>query len=267
MAPPERSDLFAAVRRRRFSPVRIALIAGAVGVYWWAARSTEVSLVELMEGLPNVARLAGQMFPPDPSVLRQIGGPVVETLQIGILSTIIAAFLAVPIGYLAAANMAPHRVVYLLARGILNVFRGVSEIIWGLLFVVAVGLGAFPGVLALAVFSVGILGKLLAEAVEAVDRGPIEAIRSTGAGNLKVFLYGVWPQVMSIYLGYCLYYWDHNTRQATILGFVGAGGIGYTLFTHISTYEFEKATTAILVMVLLITLVDRLSWRLRRRFL
>jgi phosphonate transport system permease protein len=262
-----RNALYVEVLRRRWRPIRIGIGFVVVVVYWWAARGTEVSLSELIRGLPNIGKVIGQMFPPDPSVLRGIAGPVLETLQIGILATLIASLLAIPLGYFAASNMAPHRLVYLATRAVLNVFRGVSEIIWGLFFVVAVGLGTFPGVLALVIFSTGVIGKLLAEAVEAVDRGPIEAVRSTGASNWKVFLYGVWPQVMPVYLSYCLYYWDHNTRQATILGFVGAGGIGYTLFTAISNYEFEKATTAILVMVVLITIVDRLSWWLRRRFM
>jgi phosphonate transport system permease protein len=253
--------------RRRLTPGRFGLGAAAVIVYWWAARGTEVNPGELIKGLPQIAGLVRQLFPPDPSVLREIGWPVVETLEIGILATIIASVLAVPMAYVSAQNFSPHPALYLAARVVLSVFRGVSELIWGLFFVVAVGLGAFPGVLALVLYSVGTIGKLLAEAVEAAERGPMEAIRATGAAEWKVFLYGVWPQVMPLYLSYCLYYWDHNTRQATILGFVGAGGIGYTLFSAISTYQFEKAMTAILVMVVLVTLVDRLSWSLRRRFL
>ena len=241
--------------------------AAAVAIFWWAARGTEVNVAELIKGVPQIAKLVREMFPPDPAVLSQIGWPVFETLQISILSTIIAAVCAIPMGYLGAKNMSPHVLAYAIVRTVLNTFRGVSELIWGLLFVVAVGLGAFPGVLALAIFSVGTIGKLLAEAVEAVDPRPLEAIRSTGASAVKVFLYGAWPQVMPLYLSYCLYYWDHNTRQAAILGFVGAGGIGYTLFTSISMYHFEEATTAILVMVLMITAVDRLSWFLRRRFM
>jgi phosphonate transport system permease protein len=252
---------------RRLSLARIATIAIAIIVYWWAVRGTEVSLTEFIRGLPGIWNLLQHMFPPDLKILKTVGGPVIETLQIGILSTIIGSLIAFPMGFLAAANTSPHRFVYILIRAILNVFRGVSEIIWGLIFVVALGLGSFPGVIALVIFCVGTTGKLLAEAVEAVDPGPLEAIRSTGASNWKVFLYGVWPQVIPIYLSYCLYYWDHNTRQATILGFVGAGGVGYTLFVALSMYEFEQATTIIIVMVLVITLIDRFCWFLRRRII
>lgn len=260
-------DLQVETWRRRLRPARLATIPVAVVVFWWAARGAEVSVVELMRGLPGIGKIARQMFPPDLRVVTEIGWPIVETLQIGILATILAALLAIPLGYCAATNVTPHRLIYLTTRAVLNVLRGVSEVIWGLLFVVAVGLGAFPGVLALVIFSAGVIGKLLAEAIEAVDPRPLEAIRATGADDWKVFAYGVWPQVMPMYLSYCLYYWDHNTRQATILGFVGAGGLGYVLFTAISTYEFERATSTIVVMILLITCVDRISWRLRRRFL
>jgi phosphonate transport system permease protein len=135
------------------------------------------------------------------------------------------------------------------------------------LFVVAVGLGPFAGVLALVIFSVGIMGKLLAEAVEAVDPGPLEALRAAGASPWKVFLYGAWPQVLPIYLAYCLYYWDHNTRQATVLGFVGAGGLGYSLFFSITTFEFERATTAIIAMIILVTAIDRFSLYLRTKII
>ena len=252
---------------RRISLIRIFSVATAIIVYWWAIRGTEFSLREFAEGLPSILQLLRHMFPPDFKILKQLLWPLIETLQIGILSTIVASAVAFPVGFLAAANTSPHRIIYTIMRAILNVFRGVSEIIWGLFFVVAVGLGSFAGVLALVIFSVGAIGKLISEALESVDPGPVEAIRSTGASNWKVFLYGVWPQVIPLYLSYCLYYWDHNTRQATILGFVGAGGIGYTLFVSLMMYEFEQATAQIIVMVLLIAAIDRFCWFLRRRII
>lgn len=255
------------ISRRRISPFRIFVVAAAIGVYWWSVRGTEVSLGEFAYGLPAIWEMLSHMFPPDPSILPELVWPVIETLQIGILSTMIATIIAFPVGFLAATNTSPHRFIYLSMRIILNVFRGVSEIIWGLFFVVAIGLGSFAGVLALVVFGIGAIGKLLSEALESVDPGPVEAVRATGASNWRVFLYGVFPQVIPLYLSYCLYYWDHNTRQATILGFVGAGGIGYTLFVSLNMYEFEQATTQIFVMVLLITAIDRFCWFLRRRII
>lgn len=252
--------------RSRLTPTRLAMTVGAIAVYWWSIEGTELSLVEFIKGLPDLWNLLRLMFPPDLSFAWQLWRPLIETLQIGILATFIGSVLALPMGFLAARNMS-HRFIYYPIRLVLNVLRGVSELIWALLFVVAVGFGPFAGILALIIFSVGIMGKLIAEAVEAVDPGPLDAIRSTGASAWKVFLYGALPQVLPIYLSYSLYYWDHNTRQAAILGFVGAGGIGYTLFWSISIYEFERATTAIIALILLITAIDRFSLYLRNRII
>lgn len=250
----------------RFTPTRIVIAVAAIAVYWWSIEGTGLNLVEIYNGMPAMWDLLRHMFPPDVDVLWRLWTPFLETLQIGILSTLIGSVIAVPIGFLAAKNMS-HPLIYHSIRFLLNVFRGVSEIIWALLFVVAVGLGPMSGVLALIIFSVGMMGKLLSEAVEAVDPGPLEAIRATGASTWKVFLYGAWPQVLPLYLTFCLYYWDHNTRQATILGFVGAGGLGYTLLFAINTYEFEKATTAIILLVILITAIDRFCLFLRQKII
>lgn len=250
----------------RFTLTRVLIAVIAIAIYWWSFEGTGLNLVEIYKGMPGLWDLLRHMFPPDTDILLSLWTPFIETLQVGILATLIGSVIAVPVGFLAAANMSP-KFVYHSVRLVLNVFRGVSEIIWALLFVVAVGLGPMPGVLALIIFSIGVMGKLIAEAVEAVDPGPLEAMRATGASGWKVFVYGAWPQVLPIYLTICLYYWDHNTRQATILGFVGAGGLGYTLLFAISTYEFEKATTAIILLILLITAIDQFCLFLRKRIL
>lgn len=253
--------------RTRMSFTQMAVIALVVAVYWKAAHDTNVSLPELLSGLPAINDLVRQMFPPDWSYLAELGRPVIETLQIGIISTVIASILALPMAFLAAKNLSPHPAIYMPVRLFLTVCRGVSELIWALLFVVAVGLGPFAGVIALVIFSVGVIGKLLAEAVEAVDNGPLEAMSAAGASRWKVFLYGAWPQVLPLYLSYCLYYWDHNTRQAVVLGFVGAGGVGYTLFFNLSTYYFEKAMMAMIVLIVMIVVIDRICLFLRSRIL
>lgn len=250
----------------RFTPTRMLIAVVAIGIYWWSIEGTGLNFVEIYKGMPGLWDLLRHMFPPDTDILFSLWTPFIETLQIGILATLIGSVIAIPVGFLAAANMSP-KFVYHSVRLVLNVFRGVSEIIWALLFVVAVGLGPMPGVLALIIFCIGVMGKLISEAVEAVDPGPLEAMRATGASGWKVFLYGAWPQVLPLYLSICLYYWDHNTRQATILGFVGAGGLGYTLLFAISTYEFEKATTAIILLILLITAIDRFCLFLRKKII
>jgi len=244
------------------------IIAGVLAlVYWKSLKDTNVSVEELVNGVPPIIELLRQMFPPDWRYGLTLGKAVVETLQIGIIATILAALLALPIAFLAAKNVSPHPLIYYPVRMVLTLFRGVSELIWALLFVVAVGLGPFAGVIALVIFCVGVIGKLMAEAIEAVDPGPLEAMTAAGASRWKVFLYGAWPQVMPMYLSYCLYYWDHNTRSAVVLGFVGAGGVGYTLFFNISTYYFEKAMMAMIVLVVMIVIIDRLCLYLRSKII
>ena len=250
----------------RFTPVRMLVVVVAVAVYWWSFEGTGLNFVEIYKGMPGFWDLMQHMFPPDMSILLSLWTPFLETLQVGILATLIGSVIAVPVGFLAAANMSPIY-IYHPVRLVLNVFRGVSEIIWALLFVVAVGLGPMAGVLALIIFAVGVQSKLVAEAVEAVDPGPLEAMRALGARPWKVFLYGALPQVLPLYLTFCLYYWDHNTRQATILGFVGAGGLGVTLFWDISVYEFERATTSVILMIIMITAIDRFCLFLRKKII
>ena len=234
-------------------------------VYWKSLNDTNVNFAEVIKGIPPIIELLRQMFPPDWAYGLTLGKAVIETLQVGIIATLLAALLSVPLAFLAAKNVSPHPLVYYPVRLVLTVFRGVSELIWALLFVVAVGLGPFAGVIALVIYCVGVIGKLLAEAIEAVDPGPLEAMAAAGASRWKVFLYGAWPQVMPIYLSYCLYYWDHNTRSAVVLGFVGAGGVGYTLFFNISTYYFEKATMAMIVLIAMIVIIDRICLFLRSK--
>lgn len=259
------NDVLARKDASKLTPLRILVIAVLACVYYASLQGTEFNIEALVTGFPAVGELLAQMFPPDWSYIQELGGRVVETLQIGIIATFCASLLALPLAFLAAKNLSPHPVVYLPVRLFLTVCRGVSEIIWALLFVVAVGLGPFAGVIALIIYSVGVIGKLLAEAVEAVDPGPLEALSAAGASRWRVFMYGAWPQVLPLYLSYCLYYWDHNTRQAVVLGFVGAGGVGYALFFNLSTYYFEKAMMAMIVLIVMIVLLDRFCLYLRKK--
>ncbi len=250
----------------RFTANRMMIAVVLIAVYWWSIEGTGFSVVEIAKGLPALWEMGGHMFPPDLGYALRLWRPFIETVQIGVLATIIGSVFAIPVGFLAARNMS-HPLIYYPVRLVLTVMRAISEVIWALLFVVAVGLGPMAGVLALIIFAVGVQSKLIAEAVEAVDPGPLEAIRATGARPWKVFLYGAWPQVIPLYLTYALYYWDHNTRAATILGFVGAGGLGYVLFDAIRLYQFERATTAIILMILLITAIDWFCHFLRKKII
>jgi phosphonate transport system permease protein len=250
----------------RFTANRMMIVMLVFAVYWWSVEGTGFNVVEIVRGLPALWDMGQHMFPPDVGFALRLWRPFIETVQIGVLATIIGSVFSIPVGFLAARNMS-HPLIYYPVRLVLTVMRAISEIIWALLFVVAVGLGPMPGVLALIIFAVGVQSKLIAEAVEAVDPGPLEAMRATGARPWKVFFYGAWPQVLPLYLTYALYYWDHNTRAATILGFVGAGGLGYVLFDAIRLYRFERATTAIILMIMLITAIDWFCHFLRKKII
>ena len=243
-----------------------ALIIGFVlAVYLWSARGTDLSLPELIEGYPHMADFFSRMLPPNFSILKELVRPTVETVQIALWGTTLAVLLAIPLGLLAARNIAPHPTLYGTARFILNALRSISEMVFALIFVTAVGLGPFPGVLALAFHSAGMLGKFYAEAIENIDPGVVEALEATGAHKLQVIAFGVVPQVLPEFISYNLYRWEHNVRQATVLGLVGAGGIGFELITSMRLFKYPD-TAAILMMILAtVTLVDFLSSRLRAR--
>jgi phosphonate transport system permease protein len=266
-ATPEAIEARLASASPKLTPARMLALAVIAFIYWGAITGTEISLKDIVHGFPAIGELLAQMFPPDWKYMNDLWKPVIETLQIGIIATFWSSILALPLAFLAAKNVSPHPVVYLPVRFFLTICRGVSEIIWALLFVVAVGLGPFAGVIALIIYCVGVIGKLLAEAVEAVDPGPLEAMSAAGASRWRVFLYGAWPQVLPLYLSYCLYYWDHNTRQSIVLGFVGAGGVGYALFFNLSTYYFEKAMMAMIVLIFLIVAIDRFCLFLRQKII
>ncbi len=246
----------------RYTPFRLVIAVVLAAIYWWSVVGAEFSPVELAKGLPKVWETLVLMFPPSIEGYKSLWVPFWETLYIGVLATFFGSIISIPVGFAASTNMVPWY-IYHPVRMVLNIFRGVSEIIWALFFVVAVGLGPMPGVIALTIFSVGMLSKLLSEAVEASDIGMLEAMTATGASRWKVFFYGALPEVFPLYISYTLYYWDHNTRQATVLGFVGAGGLGVTLLWNMSMYEFEQATTVVIIIVCMITVIDRLCLKMR----
>ncbi|HEV2574496.1 MAG TPA: phosphonate ABC transporter, permease protein PhnE [Beijerinckiaceae bacterium] len=245
--------------------MRLGYVAAALLVYAICFHNTEFNLSSLRSGIPALGDLFAKMLPPEFGYLPHLIKPTIETIQVGIISTLISGALALPVAFLAARNLSPSRYVLYPVRFILTVFRGVSELIWALIFVVAVGLGPFAGILAIVIFGLGAQAKLLSEAIEATDAGPIEALTAAGVPRWKAFLFaacpGVWPQ----YVAQCLHFWDHNTRAAAILGFVGGGGLGYNLLQAIGSYQYRKAAVAIILLVGIISVIDRASLYLRRR--
>jgi len=230
----------------------------------WSAAATELSLARMIEGLPYMWDFLRRMFPPDLSVLGNALRGAVQTIQIAVVGTTVAALLALPAGFAAARNASPPWLFYG-ARFLLNVFRAVDTLVYALFFVAAVGLGPFPGVLAVVVYTATVLAKLYSEAIEAIDPGPVEAVRATGATSLQVLRWGVLPQLVPQFLSFTLYRFETNTRAAAVLGFVGAGGIGFYIQTYLRLLNYPAAATVLLVLIGLVMIVDFASSRVRAR--
>ena len=191
---------------------------------------------------------------------------MIVTVQIAVWGTLLAVVAAVPVGLLCASNIAP-RWLHQPVRRVMDACRAINEMVFAMLFIVAVGLGPFAGVLALAVHTTGTLAKLYSEAVEAIDPRPVEGIRATGAHKLVEIVFGVIPQVMPLWLSFTLYRFESNVRSASVVGMVGAGGIGVVLFEVIRGFQDAQTCAVLIILVVSVTLIDMLSARLRTRFI
>ena len=230
----------------------------------WSAWDTGADPIRFVRGLPWIFDILGRMLPPDLRVLPAALLGALKTIEIALLGTAVAAALALPLGVISARNVAAPPLFYP-ARAVLNFFRSVDTLVYALIFVAAVGLGAFPGVLAVVAYTTTSLAKLYSEAVEGIDRGPVDAITATGATRLQILRFGVLPQVLPLFLSYVLYRLETNIRAATVLGFVGAGGIGFYLQTYLRMIDYSAASTVLLVTVAMVMVVDALSSKLRER--
>jgi phosphonate transport system permease protein len=195
-----------------------------------------------------------------------VGAKLFETLEIALWGTILAAFISAPLAFYGARNYAPNRVLYFASRAIVSFFRAVPELISALFLVLAYGFGPIAGVLALALHSGGFLGKFFAEDIENADDKPQEGLRAIGANKVKVFLYGVWPQVAPQYIAYAFYIFDRNMRMATVIGIVGAGGIGQELKGRYDLYNYHHVGTILLAIFLAVFVLDQISARVRSRY-
>jgi phosphonate transport system permease protein len=239
---------------------------GLLGLLAWAWQGAEMRPLDLLRDAGNIATYGRDFFPPDfhDSViyLREM----VVTLQIALWGTLLAVLLAVPMGLLSAANITPawiHQPV----RRLMDACRAINEMVFAMLFIVAVGLGPFAGVLALMVHTTGTLAKLYAEAVEAIDPQPVLGIRATGAHRLVEIAYGVIPQVLPLWVSFSLYRFESNVRSASVVGMVGAGGIGVVLFEVIRSFQYAQTCAVLLILVVTVSLIDLLSAWLRRRLI
>ncbi len=237
---------------------------GAAALLAAVAWHIDANPARLVRGLPWMWDFVRRMVPPDLRVLQSALTGAVGTIEIAFLGTALAAALAVPLGFLSARNVAPPAVYYAV-RTALNFFRSIDTLVYALLFVAAVGLGPFPGMLAVVAYTTTSLAKLYSETIEGIEPGPVDAIRATGATRLQVLRFGVLPQVLPLFLSYVLYRFESNVRAATVLGFVGAGGIGLYLQTYLRMIDYPAASTVLLVTVVMVMLVDFASARIRAR--
>ncbi|EFB1478040.1 TPA: phosphonate ABC transporter, permease protein PhnE [Escherichia coli] len=236
IAPPKRSW---------FSLLSWAVVLAVLVVSWQGAEMAPLTLIK--DG-GNMATFAADFFPPDFSQWQDYLTEMAVTLQIAVWGTALAVVLSIPFGLMDAC-------------------RAINEMVFAMLFVVAVGLGPFAGVLALFIHTTGVLSKLLSEAVEAIEPGPVEGIRATGANKLEEILYGVLPQVMPLLISYSLYRFESNVRSATVVGMVGAGGIGVTLWEAIRGFQFQQTCALMVLIIVTVSLLDFLSQRLRKHFI
>jgi phosphonate transport system permease protein len=232
----------------------------------WAWRGAEIRPLDLLKDSGNIGTYAREFFPPDFRDWRIYAKEMVVTLHIAIWGTVLAVLAAVPLGLLCSSNVAPAW-VHQPVRRLMDACRAINEMVFAMLFIVAVGLGPFAGVLALAVHTTGTLAKLFSEAVEAIDPRPVEGIRATGAHKLVEVTYGVLPQVMPLWLSFTLYRLESNVRSASVVGMVGAGGIGVVLFEVIRGFQYAQTCAVLIILAVSVTLIDLLSATLRKRFI
>ncbi len=243
-----------------------ALGAGIVAVCVAALAITGFfDVARFVEGAPALAQLASEMVPPDFSRWQSWVRPLVDTLAMSIAGTVLAVAFSLPLALLAAPNTAPNPLVYRITRTLLAGLRSVPEIIMGIVFVAAVGFGALPGVLALGLHSVGMVGKFFAEAIEHVDTKPLEAARAAGASRLQVITHAVLPQVFPQLADITIYRWEYHFRASTVLGIVGAGGIGFELMAALRLIHYDQVAAILLTILACVVVVDAIGAWLRRR--
>jgi phosphonate transport system permease protein len=240
------------------------MLLGAFGIFVFGLVHLGFSPARMLSGLRQLGWITMMMIPPDPGsslplYLRALG----ETLSIALLGTTLAAVVALPVSLLAAKNIVPSNIFRFPVRRFLDSIRGVDTLIWALVWINVVGLGPFAGVLAIAVSDFGAFGKLFSEAIEAADKKQVEGIRASGGNALHEIRFGLMPQVLPVIAGQVLYFIESNTRSATIIGIVGAGGIGLQLAEQIRVLEWQKVSFLILMILVAVAAIDWISSKLR----
>jgi phosphonate transport system permease protein len=244
---------------------RNALATAALAiVFAWAGRVIELRPLELAQDVGNIGVFLKGYLNPSFTHAGEYAWQCTVTVCIALWGSLLAILIAVPLGVLGARNTAPHPVIYHAARRVMDILRAVNEFVFALMFVTAVGLGPFAGMLALAVHTGGVLGKLFSETIEAIDPGQVEGVVAVGANRLHVLAFGVTPQVLPNFLSYIMLRFESDIRSASVIGMVGGGGIGFYLWDTIRAFNDREAATVILMIVAMVMCVDVLSARVRR---
>lgn len=254
---------------KRFTPretlVRYCWYFTAVFVAVWALRRLEIPWFYFLDAHTQAADLFARMVPPDWSFFEEIADPLIETIHIATLGTIVTVVLAMPIAILSARNTTPNAFTWFIGRFILVTSRSVNTVVWGLIFVAIFGPGPVAGIWSIAARSIGFTGKLIAEAIEEIDQGAVEAIESTGASRMQVLVVAVIPQVLPVIYGTIVYRWDINIRESTVLGFVGAGGIGIVLYSSINLFAWHEVSVMLLAIFAVVLVSEYISATVRKR--
>jgi len=254
---------------RRFSPrdtlVHWLWFAGIVFVAGWSVQNLDITWVYFLDAHVQVGDLLTRMFPPDWGHTGRVIQPLIETVHIATLGTIVTFVVSVPIAFLSARNVTPNAVTWFIGRFILVASRSINTVVWALIFVAIFGPGVMAGIWAITMRSIGFMGKLIAESIEEIDEGTVEAIEATGASRMKVLLVGVLPQVLPVIYGTTVYRWDINIRESTVLGFVGAGGIGIELYSSINLFAWQQVAVMLIAIFAVVVVSEFISAITRQR--
>jgi len=254
-------------RSRRKTLQGFGLQLAGVAIVVWAIMGLDVHWPFLLDAPVQVVDLAGRMMPPAWSFTDDVIPPMIETINIATLGTIMACVLSVPVALMAARNTTINRVTLWIARVIVVTSRSVNELVWAIIFAAIFGPGPLAGVVAIGIRSIGFTSKLIAEGVEEIDRGQVEAVEATGASRSKVLMYGILPQIMPTIVGVVTFRWDINIRQSSVIGLVGAGGIGITLNSAMNLFNWPQVTIILLAIFIVVMLSEWVSDILRKQFI
>jgi len=260
----EHATLLVGSPRERMAAIGIGAVA--ITIYVFGLVVLDISPLAIARGLSRLGDIALLMLPPSPGTWSRCwlyAGALGQTVAIALLGTLLAAVFAFPIGFVAAKNIVASRVLHFLARRSLDTVRSVDTLIWALIWINVVGLGPFAGLLAIASTDCASLGKLVSEAIETARRQPIDGVVAAGGSRLHAIRFGIIPQVLPIFLSQMLYYFESNTRSATIVGVVGGGGVGLYLYEAIRVLEWQQAAFLILIVLIAVAIIDAISRRLR----